>query len=64
MGFRIAIVLVAAVVQTPWVPQEQIETTDGTITAYVLSVDSGYLNILTEDHKFEILISSDVISRK
>ncbi|GAA5226002.1 hypothetical protein [Paeniglutamicibacter antarcticus] len=60
----IAIVLVAAVVQTPWVPQEQIETTDRTITAYVLSVDSGYLNILTEDHKFEILISSDVISRK
>ncbi|MDO5744561.1 MAG: hypothetical protein Q4P23_08825, partial [Micrococcaceae bacterium] len=59
----IAFVLVAAVVQTPWVPQERIETTDGTITAYVLSVDSGYLNILTEDHKFEILISSDVISR-
>lgn len=60
----IALVVVAAVVQTPWVPQEQIETTEGTITAYVLSVDSGYLNILTEDHTFEILISSDVISRK
>ncbi|MDN5756760.1 MAG: hypothetical protein L0H32_13525 [Micrococcaceae bacterium] len=60
----ISLLLVAAFVQTPWVPQEHIETTDGPLTAYVLSVDSGYLNLLTHDHEFVIINSGDVISRK
>ena len=59
----VAVLLIAALVQTPWVPHEQIETTDGTVNGYVLSVDSGYLNVLTDDHKFVILISGDVLSR-
>lgn len=53
----------AAFISTPWVPEEQIKTSSGTITGYVLSVDSGYLNILTTEHEFPIVISSDVISR-
>lgn len=60
---RVALLLVAALAQTPWVPAEQIETTDGTITGYVLSVDPGYLNVLTDEQEFVILISSDVRSR-
>ncbi len=60
----VAVLLVAAFVQTPWVPQEQIETTDGTVTAYVLSVDSGYLNVLTDEHDFLIILSTEVLSRK
>ena len=59
-----AVLVIAAFLQTPWVPHEQIETTDGTISGYVMSVDSGYLNVLTDDHRFMILISGDVISRK
>lgn len=59
----LATLVVAAFVQTPWVPQEQIETTDATITGYVLSVDSGYLNVLTDDHEFVIVLSNDVLSR-
>lgn len=59
-----AFLLVAAFVQTPWVPHEIIETTDGTLNGYVLSVDSGYLNILTDDQEFLILLSSDILSRK
>ena len=59
-----AVLVIAAFLQTPWVPHEQIETTDGTISGYVMSVDSGYLNVLTDDHQFLILISGDVISRK
>lgn len=59
----VALLLVAALVQTPWVPLEQIQTADGPISGYVLSVDSGYLNVLTDEQKFVILISSDVISR-
>lgn len=60
----IAVLLVAALVSTPWVPREQIETKTGTVTGYVLSVDSGYLNVLTDEHEFVILISGDVISRR
>lgn len=59
----VATLVVALLTQTPWVPRERIETTDGTVTGYVLSVDSGYLNVLTEDHEFVILISGDVLSR-
>lgn len=59
----VGVLLVAAFTQTPWVPQEQIQTTGGPITGYVLSVDSGYLNVLTDKHKFVILISGDVLSR-
>lgn len=59
-----ALLLVAALVQTPWVPQESIVTTEGPITGYVLSVDSGYLNVLTDRQEFVILVSTDVISRE
>lgn len=59
----IALLIVAAFVQTPWVPQEQIDTTQGLVVGYVLSVDSGYLNVLTESSEFVIILSDDVISR-
>ncbi|WP_026918593.1 hypothetical protein [Gordonia shandongensis] len=58
-------VLIAAIfVQTPWVPHEVISTRHGEVSGYVLNVDSGYLDVLTDDHEFRILISSDVISRR
>ena len=59
----IGALLVAALVQTPWVPHEQIETKTSTVTGYVLSVDPGYLNVLTDEHKFVIVLSGDVLSR-
>ncbi|MFQ4147667.1 hypothetical protein AAGW05_03050 [Arthrobacter sp. LAPM80] len=60
----VAVLLVAAFIQTPWVPQEQILTPYGSITGYVLSVDPGYLNVLTDNHEFVILNISEVLSRK
>ena len=59
-----AALLIAAFVQTPWVPRETIETTDGTVTGYVLSVDSGFLNVLTDEHTVIILNTSDVRARR
>lgn len=59
----IAVLLLAALVETPWVPHERIETSDGTINGYVLSVESGFLNVLTDDHEFVILVRSGVLSR-
>lgn len=60
----LATLLVAAFVQTPWVPHEQITTTQGTVMGYVLSVDPGYLNVLTDDYEFVILLSTEVLSRE
>lgn len=60
----VAVLLVAAFVSTPWVPHEVIQTSDGRIGGYVLSVDSGYLNVLTDEGEFVIVISSEVLSRE
>lgn len=55
--------LAAAFDQTPWLPLERVETTHGTVVGYVLRVDSGYLNVLTQDQEFVIVLSDDVLSR-
>lgn len=55
--------VIAAFIGTPWVPLEQISTVDGVIDGYVLSVDSGHLNVLTEVAEFMILISGDIVTR-
>lgn len=60
----IGVLFLAALGQTPWVPLEVIETTDGTISGYVLSVDSGFLNVLTDEREFSIVISGNVLSRE
>ena len=59
----VGLLLIAALVPTPWAPQEHIETTNGPVDGYVLSVDPGYLNVLTTQNKFVILLTSDVLSR-
>lgn len=60
----IAILILAAVVRTPWTPKEEITTTDGVVTGYVLKVESGYLQVLTSgDRKMEIVVGSDVVAR-
>lgn len=56
--------LLATVVTDPWMPLEHIETTSGTIEGYTLRVDSGYLNVLTEEEReVEIVMGEDVVSR-
>ncbi len=60
----VAVLLVAAFVRTPWVPHEAIQTKEGPINGYVLSVDPGYLNVLTDSGEFVIVISGDVLSRE
>lgn len=60
----VSALVVAAVVPTPWVPLEKIDTTHGTVTGHVLSIDSGYLNVLTDEQEFVIILSSDVRSRE
>lgn len=59
----VGVLLAAVFIDTPWVPKEHIETTTGSLDAYVLKVDSGYLNVLTDQHEFRILPSDNIIAR-
>ncbi len=55
---------VAAVVATPWVPLERIETGGGAIEAYVMETSPGFLKVLgTQERGFRILRAEDVRSR-
>ncbi|MEU5690447.1 hypothetical protein [Actinosynnema sp. NPDC020468] len=56
--------VVAAVVATPWLPRERVETTTGTIEAYVVETSPGFLKVLqADDREFRILRDDDVRSR-
>ncbi len=66
IGLIMAVIalVVAAVVSTPWMPRERIETTTGTIEAYVAETSPGFLKVLVaEDREFRILRDDDVLSR-
>lgn len=60
----VGVLIAAAFITVPWVPEEHLQTTDGPLDAYVLSIDSGYLNLLTTDHEFLILQRDEVLSRE
>jgi hypothetical protein len=61
----VAFLVLAAVVQTPWTPEERIVTRNGVLDGYVLKVESGYLKVLTAaDRRFVIVNRSDVKSRR
>lgn len=60
----IGALMLATVVADPWAPLEHIETTSGGVDGYTLKVDSGYLNVLTEeDREIVIIMGNDVLSR-
>lgn len=61
-----AFLLMAAVVPTPWVPRELITTrAHGVIDGYVLSVEPGFLQVLTaSDREVVTLTTSDVVQRE
>ena len=55
---------VAAVVATPWVPLERVETTSGTHEYYVVDTPPGFLKVIgADDREFEILRTDEVESR-
>ncbi|WP_285749729.1 hypothetical protein [Lentzea sp. NBRC 105346] len=59
-----AALVVAAIVTTPWVPLERIETKTGTHEYYVMETSPGFLKVIgAQDHKFAILRADDVLSR-
>ncbi|HEX6344595.1 hypothetical protein [Umezawaea sp.] len=55
----------AAVVATPWVPLERVETTSGTREYYVVDTPPGFLKVIgAADRKFEIVRDDEVLSRE
>jgi lysylphosphatidylglycerol synthetase-like protein (DUF2156 family) len=56
--------VVAAVVATPWVPLERLETSSGTADFYVLDTSPGFVKVLSaHEREFKILLERDVLSR-
>ena len=54
----LAALVLAALVRTPWVPLERIETGDDVVLGYVVDSEPGFHKVLTEDER-ELLIVSD-----
>ncbi len=59
----LSLVLIAATIDTPWVAEEYIETTDGIINGYVLETEPGFVKIMSEQREILIVPDEDVISR-
>ncbi len=60
----LSLVILGLVVDTPWMPRERLETSDGVMTGHVLEVTPGFVKLLTDDREVVILISGDVKSRE
>ena len=64
VSVMVTALVVAAVVATPWVPLERVETAGGTHDYYVVDTSPGFLKVLgAEDREFEILRTDEVESR-
>lgn len=59
----LTILYLAVAVNTPWIPQEIIETDATVHYGYVLDADPGFLRVLTDDREVLLLPDQDVISR-
>ncbi|WP_019203089.1 hypothetical protein [Tsukamurella sp. 1534] len=61
----IGLLVLAAVVTTPWVPLEDVVTRAGTVHGYVLKADPGFLTVLTEPGRtVTVLTTADVLERR
>ncbi|MBD8506121.1 hypothetical protein HT102_06460 [Hoyosella sp. G463] len=59
------VLVLAALVRTPWVPLEHITLTDRTEDGYVMETSPGFLKILTaEDREFLIIPTDEVTARE
>ncbi len=59
----VAALILSAVIQTPWMARERIETPVEVIYGYVLENNPGFLKVLTDDREVIILPDVDVTSR-
>lgn len=50
-------------VDTPWMPREEIVTEQGVIYGHVLESTPGFLKVLTDEREVHILLDSDVLRR-
>lgn len=59
-----AVLLLAVVVDTPWISEENIYLKDGVIHGYVLASEPGFLKVMTVDREIVMLTDNDVIKRE
>lgn len=59
-----AALLLASVLNTPWVSLERLDTADGVVDGYVIEVQPGFVKVLTADERdVEIINTGDIRSR-
>ncbi|WP_149361064.1 hypothetical protein [Lolliginicoccus suaedae] len=58
------VLMLAAIVRTPWVPLEHITLTDRTEDGYVMETSPGFLKILTADDRDFIIIPTDEVTAR
>lgn len=55
--------VIAAVVDAPWMSRETIVLHDRTLSGYVLDVQPGFVKVLTEDRRVEVYRTDEIVSR-
>ncbi|TWS24901.1 hypothetical protein FK268_06565 [Tsukamurella sputi] len=61
----IGLLAIAGLVETPWVPLEDVVTRTETVHGYVLKAEPGFLTVLTEpDREVRVLTTADVLERR
>lgn len=60
----IALLIVAATIDTPWMEQERIDTKTELINGYVLEASPGFLKVMTVEREILILPDSEVTGRE
>lgn len=59
-----SLLLLALVVDTPWMPREEITTEQGVIHGHVLEASPGFLKVLTDEKEVLILTDSEIVKRE
>lgn len=58
-----AVLLLAALIDTPWMSREELVLPDGPVEGYVLEAEPGFLKVLTDDHDVRIIPTGEVSAR-
>lgn len=59
-----ALLLLAVLVDTPWLGEEDIYLKDEVIRGYVLTAEPGFLKVMTSDREIIMLSDQDVVKRQ
>jgi len=57
------LLVLAAIVDTPWMSHERLDLADGALSGYVLEVEPGFVRVLTDERELVIVPVSEIRAR-